>query len=343
MPKLHHNLGKIGIVLSGGSLRGAFQVGVLKALHEHRIVPAYVVGSSVGAINGAAFAAGKMDLLYKTYQEIADHPEKYVYNMSIFRVLRALFGGPSFLSNAPLRNTVIIERLNIQDLVSSPIKLDIITTDFQTGKEVIFSNKIPEHQTTEQLADALIASAAMPTIFPPVYYREHQLFDGGLTIKAPLTFAIKEGCDTIFMLLNDPLERAPLDRLYRTIYAIGKHTITLIARSVDKKDIARAIEVNHDIATWLELRRGLQTLLERDVPDAASRGLLARLQEILEHADFTFQKRRRINLHIIAPDPAANGEDEDEGIFNSRGVLDKMTLGYQTANKFLSQMENPAS
>ncbi|HEY4479027.1 MAG TPA: patatin-like phospholipase family protein, partial [Candidatus Paceibacterota bacterium] len=89
MSKLHSSLGKIGFVLHGGFMRGAFQVGALKAFDEFRLYPSYIVGESVGAINGAAFAAGKVELLWKIYLEIAKNPHRYIYRYNFYMLLRA--------------------------------------------------------------------------------------------------------------------------------------------------------------------------------------------------------------------------------------------------------------
>src|SRR3989344_9641458 len=83
-------LGKIGVVLTGGFIRGAFQVGALKAMREYGITPSYIVGVSVGALNGAAFAIGKLEDLLATYQEIAPNPSKFLYDWNLSALFHAL-------------------------------------------------------------------------------------------------------------------------------------------------------------------------------------------------------------------------------------------------------------
>jgi predicted acylesterase/phospholipase RssA len=144
----HRKLGKIGVVLPSGFMKGAFQAGALKVLEENDVIPSYVVGVSVGAINGALFVSGDIDALVRTYKDIAEHPRKYLYGLSSYTLLKAFFWTDSILVNKPLRR-VLRNRLNLQAVAASPITLEILTTDYQAGTGVIFSNKSPEHKSTD--------------------------------------------------------------------------------------------------------------------------------------------------------------------------------------------------
>ena len=293
-------LGKIGFVLSGGFMRGAFQVGALKTFEQSRVIPSYIVGTSVGAINGAAFAAGKMEKLYATYQDIAKNPHRYVYRWNFFALLKAFFWSESLLANTPLRR-VILDDMNVQDLAASPIKIDIITSDFQSGEPVVFSNKKAEHQKTEILANALLASAAVPTVFPPFLFRGHQLFDGGVLEQAPLTHAIREGCDTIFVIMNDRIDTVARDELFRSIFAIGRRTAALIEWTTTKRTIKRAFETNSDVDSYLELKK---QVIER--VSASANGISAETKAAIEKAfsesALSIRSKRKVAIHILSPD-----------------------------------------
>lgn len=329
MVRAHNEFGKIGIVLTGGFLRGAFQVGVLKAFHEHHIIPSYVVGVSVGAINGAAFVAGNVGALWDTYKEIAKRPRKFVYRLNFWTLLRAFFWSKSILVNTPLRKEIIEGRIGLQSIISSPVRLDIITTNFQTGQEVVFSNKIPEHQNPEILETALMASSAMPVVFPPELYKGHQLFDGGIIEKAPITFAIKEGCDTIFVIVNDPLESIESSNFFNNIYAISKRTNKIVGWRTLKKDLERGSEVNQDISEYEKMKSKIVSAIERE----GNMILRKEVEDILDDKRLSLQWKRKVTIHILEPDSGLG--DGSERLFDYRSIPQYLDNGYAKAVKLL--------
>lgn len=336
MPNLHPQLGKIGIVLPGGSLRGAFQAGAFKAFEEHRILPAYIVGVSVGAINGAAFAGGKIEALYKTYEDIARNPRKFV-RFNFYNLLRAFFWTKSILINRPLRHLIIETLAGLHEVISSGIKLDIITTDFQSGQEYIFSNHNPEHQNVQLLTNALLASAAIPIVFPPFIYKNHQLFDGGVLPKTPITFAAKEECDTVFVILTDPVESIRSEKLFNNIYNIAKRSIILSNWWSTKRDLARAKEVNQDIESFEKLKAEVKSILEKKIKEEGLRNDLAEsLEASFQNAEFSFQKRRAMRIFVIGPD--AMIEKESSRLFDSTSIPYYLENGYNKTIRILKEL-----
>src|SRR3989338_5601823 len=189
MSKIYSQLGKIGFVLPAGSLRGAFQVGALRAFEEAKIIPAYIVGVSSGSLNATAFAAGKMKRLWEVYEAMTTN-QRIFYRWNSLVLFRAFFWSKSLLINRPLKNQIIKKEIGVQEVFSSGIKVDVITTDLQTGQEVIFSNKNPLHQDPDLFTEAIAASCAIPAVFPPFMYNGHQLVDGGVINRSPISFAI---------------------------------------------------------------------------------------------------------------------------------------------------------
>ena len=338
MSKLHSSLGKIGFVLHGGFMRGAFQVGALKAFDEFRLYPSYIVGESVGAINGAAFAAGKVELLWKIYLEIAKNPHRYLYRYNFYMLLRAFFWSQSILVNTPLKKIVIEKSLNIQDLISSHIKIDIVTTDFQNACEVIFSNKNPEHQTAHILTEALLASAAVPAIFPPFLYEGRQLFDGNIIQKSLLTFAAKEGCDTLFVVLNDPLELAT-SRLFRTIYAIARRGQQLTSWRNNQKNLMRSAEINNNLQKYAALTSALEKIVQDfKIDEEAKKELKQKIIDVLSHAGLSFQDKRQLKFYII--DPGLYSDSDDNSFFGQKSIPRLIDEGYNKTMALLNKLEN---
>lgn len=338
MSKLHSGLGKIGFVLYGGFMRGAFQVGALKAFDEFRFYPSYIVGESVGAINGAAFAAGKVELLWKTYQEIAQNPRRYIYRYNFLMLLRAFFWSDSILVNAPLRKIVIERNLNLQDLILSHVKLDIVTTDFQNACEVIFSNKNPEHQTADILTEALLASAAVPAIFPPFQYQGRQLFDGNVIQKSLLTLAAKEGCDTLFVVLNDPMELST-SRLFKTIYTIARRAQRITSWRNTERNLKRSAEINNNLHKYATLANDLEKLVEISKIDEESKKELKQgIKDAISGAGLSFQGKRQLKFYII--DPGLYGDSDDNSFFGQKSIPRLIDEGYNKTKALLTKLQN---
>lgn len=328
MAVLPLKLGKVGIVLTGGFLRGAFQAGALQAFHEHGIRPAYIVGTSVGALNGAAFAAGKMELLRAMYTAVAPRPSKFLYDWNLHGLLRLFFWSESFLLATPLRR-LIEKRLGIPDLIAAEVKMDIITSDFQSGVAKVFSNKIQEHQDPELLTNALLASAAMPVVFPPFLYEGHQLFDGGITAVNPISHAIREGCDTVFVILTDSQKHMRTTKLFHSVYFIARRAGNLMSWRVMKKDIERGMEINANLDAYRELEDEVMTAVERDAQDTRAAALVGAVREAFLKQRFAFQDKRRVHLVVIEPDAAE--ENESYALFRPvhKTVSELLAEGHQ--------------
>ncbi len=333
MAKLHPQLGKIGIVLPGGSTRGAFQVGALKAFDENRIIPSYIVGVSGGAINATAFAAGRISSFWKIYQETAKKPRKYIYGFNFHTLLRAFFWSKSILVNHPLKKQ-LKKQLSFQEFISSGIKVDIITTDFQSGEEVIFSNKNPEHQDSELLANAILASCAIPVIFPPFIYKNHQLFDGGVLEKTPLTFAIKENCDTVFLINNEPHQNIKTEKHFDTIYPIARRAEELTTWRSTKRDIERTFEINDDINNYEKIKNNLLEIIKEKLKNYEFRQDIEKIiADSLGRATLSFQKKRSVRILIIEPDRSC--ESHLGKFFNPQIIPRYLQEGYDKTIKIL--------
>lgn len=182
----------IAFVLSGGGSLGAAQAGMLEALLERDIVPDVLVGTSIGAANAAFLAA---DPTLSRAQELS-HLWRSLKSREIFplgpvRILHALRTGGSLFTAAPLRR--LIERHSpFSNIEEARVALRIIATDFADGSEVVFDSG--------SVADAVLASTALPGVFPPHQVSDHMYLDGGLVDHVPLAPAIEMGADTIYVL-----------------------------------------------------------------------------------------------------------------------------------------------
>ncbi|HIG24480.1 MAG TPA: hypothetical protein EYG34_09550 [Acidimicrobiia bacterium] len=171
-------------VLSGGAVRGAAQVGMLRAVLEHGIVPDQVVGVSAGALNGLVLASDptleRLTLLERVWARAA---EKSPIHGSVLRNLAAIIRGhPSFDNGERLRE-LIANNVPVEDISQTKIPFHLATTAASTGRQVWWQ-KGPS-------VDLLCASAAMPGVLPAVELSDgdHHL-DGGVVSNIPLRYAI---------------------------------------------------------------------------------------------------------------------------------------------------------
>jgi NTE family protein len=197
---------RTAFVLSGGGSLGAVQVGMLYALLEAGIWPDLVVGSSVGAINGA-YLAGHASL--ERVEQLAALWES-IRRRDVFPLgLRAVLGGAlgrraHFADPLGLRTLILRAELGFGRLEAAPVPFYPVATDLATGEAVVLEEG--------DVVEALLASAAIPGVFPPVEIRGRMLVDGGVVADSPLTQAEALGATTIYLLPTASVEDAMLPR-----------------------------------------------------------------------------------------------------------------------------------
>ena len=170
---------KLGLALGGGAARGWAHIGVLQALDEAGIRPDILAGSSIGAVVGGCYAAGKLD-------EVTE----FALQLTPARVLALLdvHVGSGLISGDRLgrRLTENLEGLSIEEL---PMRFVAIATEFNTGHEIWL--------TRGSLVDALRASYALPGIFDPRRIGGRWLMDGALVNPVPVTAARALGAEIV--------------------------------------------------------------------------------------------------------------------------------------------------
>jgi NTE family protein len=184
---------KTAFVLAGGASLGAVQVGMLKALLARKIVPDLIVGASVGAINGA-FLAGHptvegMKELERIWLSVR---QRDIFPISIACALLTLLSGRNYWSSSRRLEALIARALPFHRLEDAPIPCHIVATDLFNGRRYCFTKGSAEK--------ALLASSAIPGVFPPVRHGSRYLVDGGVTNNAPISVAIKHGAKRIIVI-----------------------------------------------------------------------------------------------------------------------------------------------
>jgi NTE family protein len=200
---------RTAFVLSGGGNQGVSQVGMLRALLERGIVPDVVIGTSAGALNGAAVAyapnlTGVAQLAAVWEQLQSDH---VFPGGRIHRAWNVVRRGTHLFGNEGLA-ALIHHSTPARSFSDLEIPLRVIATDLDTGEEVVLARG--------PLKPALLASTALPGVFPIVHHAGRRLVDGGVVNNVPLWHALSGPVDRVFVLnvsssAGDHPVRSPLD------------------------------------------------------------------------------------------------------------------------------------
>ncbi len=219
-------------MLAGGGSFGAVQVGMLRALVAHGIVPDLVVGSSVGAINGAHFAglpsaAGvtQLEAIWRGLRRSEVFPVTW-------RSLIGLFSHRDFVADPGALRSLLEQHLPYRELERAAVPLHVVATDLLGGGSVRLSSG--------PAVDAVLASCAIPAAFPPVRIGERYLIDGAVASNTPVSVAVELGAKQVIVLPTGfacALEAPP-----RGVIASALHAITLL--------------IAHQLVTDLERLRG---------------------------------------------------------------------------------------
>jgi NTE family protein len=191
---------KTAFVLGGGGHRGAHEVGMLRALLEAGVQPDVVIGASVGAINGAVLAADptaeSVARLARLWSEVG---ESGVFGDSLSSRL-----GTVLRSRTHLFTNTELRRMLETDL---PVRaIEELTVPFQCVAASI--ERAAEHWFTRgSIADAVLASSAVPGLLPPVLIDGEHYLDGGIVNSVPVGRALALGARTVYVLQVGHLER----------------------------------------------------------------------------------------------------------------------------------------
>ena len=186
--------GRTAFVLGGGGSVGAVQVGMLRALLEAGIRPDLVVGTSIGALNGA-FLVGHLDLdgmkEMKHFWNSVQRRE--VFPISPRNLVRGVLGHHNYLfTHLGLRSLITSADLGFSRLEEAPVDVHVVATDLVSGEPIVLSRG--------DTVEALLASAAIPGVFAPIVIDGRTLIDGGVVANLPVRQAVELGANRLFVL-----------------------------------------------------------------------------------------------------------------------------------------------
>jgi NTE family protein len=252
-------------VLGGGGVLGAAEVGMLRALFERDITPDLVLGTSVGALNGAMVArdptGAVIDRMAELWTSAARNGDVYG-DRRLRTVRRAVSTGTHIYSAKPMTERLREEfgDLTFEEL---PVRFQVCAASIERAAEHWFDSG--------PVVDAIVASAAVPGLLPPAKVGDEHFLDGGIVNSIPVGRAVQLGAKRIFVL--------QVGRIDRPLKAPKKPW-----------EVAR---VSFEIARRHRFAREMSELpdgVEAHVLPA--RGTSARDDSLLAHRDFAGVQRR---------------------------------------------------
>ena len=230
------NNARTAFVIAGGGSFGAVHVGMLRALVARGVEPDMIVGSSVGAMNGAHFAfapdAEGVRGLEAIWRGLS---RKDVFPVGVGTLANLAIRGEFGIETTGLRR--LIERhLPSRNLEEARLPVHVVATDFLTGEPVVISDG--------PAADAIIASCAIPAAFAPVSHRNRFLMDGAIASNTPIKIAADLGATRAVVLptgfacaLKEPPRGAVAHALHAVTLLIARQLISDIELLGSKLEI----------------------------------------------------------------------------------------------------------
>ena len=281
---------KVGLVLTGGGARAAYQVGVLRAISE--LLPKdirnpfpIISGTSAGAVNAAVLAANGSDFrrgvrqLMSVWKNFHAHhvyradPAGVFLNTSRFALATLLGGGlgrrtqVSLLDNSPLAE-LLRTRLDFSTIQAAIdggdlTAVSVTCSGYTSGQSVTFFQGVPGVEPWQRArrigiampigVDHVLASSALPFIFPAVHIHREYFGDGSMRQTAPLSPALHLGADRLFIIgVGRQLQANVSERTktegYPSLAQIAGHCLNSIFLDALEVDLERLQRVNRTLA-----------------------------------------------------------------------------------------------
>ena len=336
-PKIADLPGQVVLVLQGGGALGAYQVGVYEALHEAGIEPDWVIGTSIGAINGAIIAGNKpeerlprMRELWARFQQAPQlHALQYLSTFvrgipGFFSPRLSAWGGwqapvgldaASYYSTTPLRET-LASLIDLAVLNTAHPRLTVGAVSVKSGELRYFDSRNGALGLEE-----VMASGALPPGFPAVRVNGEAYWDGGLYSNTPLEAVLDDNPrrDSVIFSVNvwQPTGHEP-----KSIWQV-------MAR---EKDIRYATREDSHIARQQQIHRMRHVIRElaSQVP-VTERGR-AKLRELSSWGCGT-------TMHVVRLlAPALEGEDYMKDLdFSVAGIQFRCEAGFADARRMIER------
>lgn len=245
---------KIGIAISGGGSKGAFNVGVVNALRT-LLNPDFsiVSGTSTGSLIGTLIATRQFQLMNAVYsgvntEDIVTSRHKLFgidLGVELSLLISAIAGSESVFTTEGLQGIIDRNIPNFQKVKDSQSLLLYTATELQSGMSRVFDNRTLDPQ---ELRNALVASANQPTLMEPIKIQGKQYVDGGVTEYLPLSAIFKreesQDLDLIISTTSSPLEPEYVQEDYTSSLDILGRTLEIFGAEIASGDLIAARAIN---------------------------------------------------------------------------------------------------
>lgn len=242
------------LVLSGGSIKGAFQAGAIRVVLNSGYRPDYIWGVSVGALNGSFLAdrAGRSVIagaaprwqdignhLVQFWQDRVTRPSDILTRRSAPELAwSALLGRFNGLVNTSRLHALVRETVRADRIAASPAVFRAGVVDLADG------HYFEADATRDDLVDHILASAAIPILMPLVFINDVPLADGGVRDIAPLKHAIDAGADHIIIVATQAETLEPRSFNPRNVVSLTQRVMEVLLDEVLQNDLAKARHIN---------------------------------------------------------------------------------------------------
>jgi NTE family protein len=190
----------VAFVLGGGGMLGAHEVGMLRALAERGVKPDVILGTSVGAVNGAMFAADPTPRGVERLSTLwLESRLSELTAASMMRRLTTLARSGTHLETLEGARDRLARALPVERIEELAVRFECVAASIERAAEHWFTDGV--------LVDAVLASCAVPGILPPVRIGDEHYIDGGIVNSIPVGRAVTLGAGTIYVLQVGRLEK----------------------------------------------------------------------------------------------------------------------------------------
>ena len=211
---------KLGLALGGGAARGFAHIGVIQVLEENGIKPDLVVGTSAGSLVAAFYASGKTGAQLQWLADTMD--ESQLTDWTIPFMSRGMLRGEAL-------GRYVNSQLNGAKIEDLKMPLGIVATDLQTGDSILFRRG--------DIATAVRASSAVPSVFEPVRIGNKDYVDGGLVSPVPVRSARQMGADIVIAV---DISSRPEDAKTSDMLKVLLQTFSIMGKSISQLEMAQA-------------------------------------------------------------------------------------------------------
>ena len=274
------------LVLSGGGAMGALQVGVLRVLFRHGFRPGRIIGTSVGALNGAFLAFHPDDAGVEHLAEIWRGLENERFlRFNPVRLAYRIASRQMNLFEGDFLERLVAEHAIEDDFAATKVPLAVVATNLNTGRKQVI--------TEGSVSQAVLASTAIPGVFSPVQLEGDSFIDGGVVANLDLETAVEQGAREILAI-----DLSHCFQLREPSNVIG-----VITRTVD---IVMRDRVQRDMLALA--RRARITLVQPEIERGPGVGDLRFVSELIDQgeafarrlADQVFDAHGRLRPGVIA-------------------------------------------